>query len=67
MARRFDAGQLALDGEAMVVAEQLRIVAGAPGKRRVAVSPSGVLVYQEGRIQKSALVWPTVVDEGSAR
>ena len=57
MAQRFDAGRLALDGEPMAVAEQLR-VAGAPGTSGVyAVSQSGVLVYQEGLIQKSALVW----------
>jgi Tol biopolymer transport system component len=57
MAQRFDAGRLALDGEPMAVAEQLR-VAGAPGTSGVyAVSQSGVLVYQEGLIPKSALVW----------
>ena len=57
MAQRFDAGRLALDGEPMAVAEQLR-VAGAPGASGVyAVSQSGVLAYQEGLIQKSALAW----------
>jgi Tol biopolymer transport system component len=57
MAQRFDAGRLALTGEPMPVAEQLR-VAGAPATSGAyAVSQSGVLVYQEGLVQKSALVW----------
>jgi eukaryotic-like serine/threonine-protein kinase len=57
MAQRFDAGRLALDGEPVAVAEQLR-VAGAPAASGVyAVSQTGVLVYQEGVIAKSALVW----------
>jgi Tol biopolymer transport system component len=57
MAQRFDAGRLALTGEPMAVAEQLR-VAGAPATSGAyAVSQSGVLVYQEGLVQKSALVW----------
>ena len=57
MAQRFDAGRLALDGEPVAVAEQLR-VAGAPATSGVyAVSQTGVLVYQEGVIPKSALVW----------
>jgi Tol biopolymer transport system component len=57
MAQRFDAGRLALDGEPAAVAEQLR-VAGAPSTSGVyAVSQTGVLVYQEGVIPKSALVW----------
>ncbi len=57
MAQRFDAGGRALDGEPMAVAEQLR-VAGAPGTSGVySVSQSGVLVFQEGLIQKSSLVW----------
>jgi len=46
-----------LDGEPMAVGEQLR-VAGAPASSGVyAVSQSGVLVYQAGVIEKSALVW----------
>ena len=57
MAQRFDADRLALDGESMAVTEQLQ-ASGAPGTGGVyAVSQSGVLVYQERLIQKSALVW----------
>jgi Tol biopolymer transport system component len=57
MAQRLDADRLALSGEPMPVAEQLRI-AGAPASSGTyAVSQSGVLVYQAGTIEKSALVW----------
>jgi Tol biopolymer transport system component len=57
MAQRFDASRLELAGEPMPLAEQL-LIAGAPSASGVfAVSQSGVLVYQAGRIEKSALVW----------
>ncbi len=57
MAQRFDANRLELNGEPMPLAEQL-LIGGAPSSSGVfAVSQSGVLVYQAGRIEKSALVW----------
>jgi len=57
MAQGFDAGRVSLSGEPMAVAEQLR-VGGAPATSGAyAVSQSGVLVYHEGVVQKSALVW----------
>jgi Tol biopolymer transport system component len=57
MAQRFDADRLELSGEPMPLAEQL-LIAGAPSSSGgFAVSQSGVLVFQAGRIEKSALVW----------
>ena len=57
MAQRFDADRLELAGEPMPLAEQV-LTGGAPASSGgFAVSQSGVLVYQAGRIEKSALVW----------
>ena len=57
MAQSFDPDRIELAGEPMPLAEQL-LIAGAPAASGVfAVSQSGVLVYQSGRIEKSALVW----------
>jgi serine/threonine protein kinase/dipeptidyl aminopeptidase/acylaminoacyl peptidase len=57
MAQRLDVDRMEVTGEAISLADQVQVGAGPGGSGAFAIAPSGVLAYQGGVYERSALVW----------